>query len=268
VNYFREFIGNYLAATSHLGLVDHGAHRVLTLHYMSREGPFPVDLDFMRLCRATTPAERRAVQAVLDEFFPVVEGVRRNAECDRELAIALPRIEAARRNGSFGGRPQKNPVGNPTGIPAGFQSEPTGVPSAKPIQPPAARSIQKQRQRLLVSDWQASSADLAAAYEARSDLDINATLDKFMTYYGEREITKTAPMWSRAWLEWVAKERDGTCEVKGEHMHRNAVVAEHDPGRAAALRSAQDTARLLQQRATAESAVAMPDELRTRHGRV
>lgn len=114
MNYYRRFPGDYGAATAHLSLAEHGAYTLLLDLYYTTEQPFPVDLDLCRICRASTAAERRAVLKVADEFFPIDGDVRRNARADKELALAQPKIAAARENGKLGGRPPKeNPPDNP-----------------------------------------------------------------------------------------------------------------------------------------------------------
>jgi hypothetical protein len=99
--------------------------------YYAREAALPGDIAALnRIAAAQTPAERKAAQVVADRFFPLGEdGFRHNGRADREIAKAQKRINAARENGTRGGRPGKpndNPPGNPTGIPSG---NPLGTPS-------------------------------------------------------------------------------------------------------------------------------------------
>src|SRR6476661_4890699 len=62
-----------------------------------------------------TRHEQQAVKSVVHQFFPVspADGFRHNQRADREIAKARPKIEAARNNGSKGGRPRLvAPVGH------------------------------------------------------------------------------------------------------------------------------------------------------------
>jgi hypothetical protein len=56
-------------------------------------------------CRDTRREKGRAESC--GRVLPVDGDVRRNGRCDQELALALPKIESARRNGQLGGRPSK-----------------------------------------------------------------------------------------------------------------------------------------------------------------
>jgi uncharacterized protein YdaU (DUF1376 family) len=114
VNYYRTYPGDDAAATSHLTLEEIGAYKLIRDCYFSREGPLPADFDLYRLTRAVKRSERRAVMRVADEFFPLIDGVRRSAACDRELADAARKIATARENGRKSpGRPRTDEATDP-----------------------------------------------------------------------------------------------------------------------------------------------------------
>ena len=71
MNYYSKYPGDYLRDTPHLTLAQHGAYNLLLDYYYSRDGKaFPRDRRVIyRMLRADTPAEREAVDSVLDEFW-------------------------------------------------------------------------------------------------------------------------------------------------------------------------------------------------------
>ncbi|PYE79471.1 uncharacterized protein YdaU (DUF1376 family) [Xylophilus ampelinus] len=82
-------MGDYAADTQHLSWDEDCAYRRLLDQYYKREKPIPVDLkQACRLARAVTPAQRRAVEAVLREFFEQQDDGWHQARCDREIGVA------------------------------------------------------------------------------------------------------------------------------------------------------------------------------------
>jgi uncharacterized protein YdaU (DUF1376 family) len=88
MNWYARYHGDYMKDTSHLSLAEHGAYTVLLDHYYGTEKPLPDDhIALCRICRAFDDHERKAVQSVMDQFFPPSgEGTRRNKRADAEIA--------------------------------------------------------------------------------------------------------------------------------------------------------------------------------------
>lgn len=86
MNYYEHHIGDYAAATAHLSWDEDMAYTRLLRAYYHQEKGIPEGQQY-RLARASTPAQRRAVDAVIAEFFMLVDGVhlqkRAEAEIDR-----------------------------------------------------------------------------------------------------------------------------------------------------------------------------------------
>lgn len=89
MNYYMFNVGDYAAATQHLNELEDLAYRRLMDLYYGREEPIPLDMNkTYRLVRASSPGLKKAVTAVLAEFFTKDEDGYRNHRCDEEIAIA------------------------------------------------------------------------------------------------------------------------------------------------------------------------------------
>lgn len=85
MNYYAHHIGDYAAATGHLSWDEDMAYtRLLRAYYLHERG-IPEGQQY-RLARASTPAQRKAVDTVLAEFFSLVEGEHRQKRADDEIA--------------------------------------------------------------------------------------------------------------------------------------------------------------------------------------
>ncbi|PRP68719.1 hypothetical protein BUE93_20860 [Chromobacterium amazonense] len=127
MNFYKRFMGDYARATAHLSLAEHGAYTLLLDHYYATEKGLPADpVALFRICRAFTQEEQAAVQAVIDQFFPVAgDGMRHNSRADEQITEDMARIAIARENGKRGGR-RKQTQPEPNGNPAGLQNKPNG----------------------------------------------------------------------------------------------------------------------------------------------
>ncbi len=109
MNYYKRFPGDYSRDTAHLSLAEHGAYALLLDVYYATSRPLANDRAAVhRICRAFTPAERKAVDSILAQFFVADGDLLRNARADREIEAEQVRISKARENGNRGGRPRKN----------------------------------------------------------------------------------------------------------------------------------------------------------------
>jgi uncharacterized protein YdaU (DUF1376 family) len=100
VNYYERHLGDYAKDAGHLSMLEHGAYTLLLDRYYTTEQPIPAD-QAHRVCRARTKEERAAVDAVLAEFFVLVDGAWKSGRADREIAQYLetePDREAKREN--------------------------------------------------------------------------------------------------------------------------------------------------------------------------
>lgn len=162
MNYYKHHIGDYAAATAHLSWDEDIAYTRLIRVYYQHEKPIPEDIgQACRLVRASTPAQKRAVESVLREFFVLQSSGWHQKRCDAELANAAEKSEKNRVIGRKGGRPPKETQTVSENNPDGFCEETqtvkkeTQATSHKPIAsnqeeisneissaPPATRKIE------------------------------------------------------------------------------------------------------------------------------
>jgi uncharacterized protein YdaU (DUF1376 family) len=131
VNYWPRWVNAIKKRTATLSLMEMGAYDRLLDHYYSEEQPLPADLDeCCRIAAALTKDERKAVEKVLARFFVLGSAGFHNERADEEILLALPKIAAAKANGSKGGRPRGSP-NKPGGFPLGKPDETSGEPTPK-----------------------------------------------------------------------------------------------------------------------------------------
>lgn len=115
MNFYPRYPGDYMSKTMHLSMVEDGAYTRLLDWYYANEQPIPGERRYA-CARASNAIEKKAVDAVLAEFFVASEGTHRSARADAEIEAARKRIATARDNGKKGGKkPKENPAGNPVG---------------------------------------------------------------------------------------------------------------------------------------------------------
>lgn len=129
MNFYRKYPGDYARDTAHLSYAEHGVYNLLLDHCFATEKPLPKELaDIYRICRAMTAADRRVVQSVAKQFFPLTKDGRENPRAARQIPLEQERIRIAKENGRRGGRPPKAyPSGFIRNNPVGSQKEPSGL---------------------------------------------------------------------------------------------------------------------------------------------
>lgn len=86
MNHYPHHIGDYLKDTAHLTMIEDGAYRRLIDLYYQHEQPLPSEKrQVYRLARASSPAERKAVDTILDEYFTATPDGYRHSRCDEEI---------------------------------------------------------------------------------------------------------------------------------------------------------------------------------------
>lgn len=99
MNNYPRHVGDYIRDTVGLSMLEEGAYTRLLDQYYARELPLPREkAQLYRLARATTAAERKAVDAVIAQFFLPSPDGHRQSRADRELAKWYERSESARQS--------------------------------------------------------------------------------------------------------------------------------------------------------------------------
>lgn len=84
MNYYEHHLGDYAKDTAHLTIIEHGAYRLLLDRYYGTEQGIPAD-QAHRIARARSKEEKQAVDAVLQEFFILTDGVWKNNRAEQEI---------------------------------------------------------------------------------------------------------------------------------------------------------------------------------------
>lgn len=95
MNFYSRHIGDYLKDTAHLSLLEHGIYARLMDVYYTRESGIP-ESQAARLIGARAPEEVAAVQAVLAEFFKLVDGVWVQERCEQEISAYAEKCAKAK----------------------------------------------------------------------------------------------------------------------------------------------------------------------------
>lgn len=85
MNYYEHHLGDWAAATGHLTWDEDMAYTRLLRAYYHHEKPI-ADGQQYRLAKASTPAQKRAVDQVLSEFFELRDGAYHQKRADAEIA--------------------------------------------------------------------------------------------------------------------------------------------------------------------------------------
>ena len=107
MNYYEHHIGDYDKSTSHLTACEDGIYCRLLRRYYDSEAPLPVDLSAVqRLVRARSKDEKKAVQAMLMEFFSLADDGWHQFRCDKDIEKFRDKSAKAKRSAESRWNPQ------------------------------------------------------------------------------------------------------------------------------------------------------------------
>lgn len=87
MNFWNRHIGDIIRDTVSLTMLEDGAYNRLLDQYYQTERPLPLDKKMIyRLARATSTAERKACDFVIDTFFKAEQDGYHQKRCDLEIA--------------------------------------------------------------------------------------------------------------------------------------------------------------------------------------
>jgi uncharacterized protein YdaU (DUF1376 family) len=228
MNFYKHHLGDYDGHTAHLSWDEDMAYTRLIRVYYRRESPIP-HAERYRLSRASTKAQKAAVDAVLAEFFRNDGDVWRQKRCDEEIETYKAKADANRENGPKGGRPKthKEPKNNPDGFQKETHEEPTNnlsqnqIPEpepekAKPFASPdkSGSAINGEAVAYIPlnngSDWGVSKGFLAELEKAYPVVDGPKTLQEIRVWcLANPAKRKTKTGVARFVNNWFAREQDG-----------------------------------------------------------
>lgn len=102
--WMKFFVGDYLADTTHLTTVQHGAYLLLIMHYWRHEG-LPSDSEMLARITGLTRAEWRKCEPIIREFF---EKNWRHPRIDRDISEAFQSYQRRAKAGRRGGKAASN----------------------------------------------------------------------------------------------------------------------------------------------------------------
>lgn len=97
MNYYEHHLGDWAAATGHLTWDEDMAYTRLLRAYYHTEQAIPEGQQY-RLAKAATPAQRKAVDQVLAEFFELRDGRYHQKRADEEIARYQDKQAKAKRS--------------------------------------------------------------------------------------------------------------------------------------------------------------------------
>lgn len=212
MNHYPHHIGDFVKDTLGFSQGAVGAYRLLMDAYYANEEAPSVDEVYV-IGRATTAAERRAVEKALTKF-ELRNGRFHHKRVDEELAAYYGRADSARENGKKGGRPKKKPTGNPqiTEQQTGHEThnEPSKkLASSQEPNPPSLRSGGARGTRL-PADWVIPEALKAWTLKEQPSWDeahVAKVAASFRDYWTDKPGKDGVKLqWAGTWRNWVRKE--------------------------------------------------------------
>jgi len=201
VNYYPRHIGDYLTATAHLSLLEHGVYSRLLDVYYTREAPIP-DEQAERLVGARTQEEREAVRVVLGEFFELTDEGWRQARCDEEIGKYLEKSDKAKASAAASVNARS---ANAQRTLNGRSTDVELTKNQEPITPSLRSGV--ARATRLPPNWEPDDEAWQKACEAlRSTADACTELDKFRDYWAAQPGQKGVKAdWQATWRNWTRR---------------------------------------------------------------
>lgn len=229
MNYFEFHLGDYSAATSHLSWDEDMAYERLIRAYYHHEKPIPLEISAAcRLARATTPAQRKAVEIVLSEFFFQADDGWHQKRCDEEIARYMDKQSKAKR--SANARWKTKPADTERNANASAEALPTDDErnadamrthsEGNALQTPDTRHQAPDKERegatatvaargaRLSTDWVLPEDWSNWARTERPDLDPAKVAERFADHWAAKPGADGRKLdWLATWRNWVRAER-------------------------------------------------------------
>lgn len=219
--YMPFYVGDYLADTTHLTTIEHGAYLLLLATMWRAGGSLPADdAKLSRFCRLT-PAQWDRIKGTILSFFNMEDGQITQSRLVREMERHSKAVKQRRDSGSLGGKAKalknnENAVAGATVSPK--QPEPEPEPKKETEANASAKTDgPKAKGMRLPDDWTPQFAEIAFAKQQGMTLEeINLEADKFRDFWcakpgaGGRKSD-----WPATWRNWCRNRRTGPSVAGG-----------------------------------------------------
>lgn len=230
-------VGDYAAATAHLSDAEDLAYRRLLDAYYARETPLPTDeAACCRLIRATTPSTRRAVGAVLREFFSCEADGWHQKRVDIEINRYHDKSAKARASGQRSGEVRRTNVertlnerspDDRTNVELTTNHEPrtTKAPIQRTVVEAAASPPTTRRKARLPDGWALPKAwgEWAQAERGWPADEVRRVAALFADHWHGKGEARAD--WLATWRNWVRREASAKPRADARTDARNAFAA-------------------------------------------
>lgn len=207
MNFYKRHLGDYARDTGHLTPLQHGIYTLLLDYYYATEKPIP-RANLHRVARARTPEERRAADAVGNEFFEADGPVLRNKRVESEIHKFLDKSNKARDASALRWHSDGNAIQNPESRIQKKAKEEEKIGEA------ALRATTTKRGERLQADWTCPEEWGHWARSDRPGVDVELEAAKFRDHWiaaAGRGATKLD--WFATWRNWIRSSRSPLTQV-------------------------------------------------------
>jgi uncharacterized protein YdaU (DUF1376 family) len=233
MNYFKDHIGDYAAATSHLSWDEDMAYTRLIRAYYLSEKPIPVNMAAAcRMARATSKAQKEAVKTVLDEFFILQDDGWHQKRCDEEIDhFQGKRKKAAASADSRWERERLQNEGNANAMQGDMRTHSEGNANHKPLTTNQEPITKEKRGRFTPP---ALKEVEEYCLERKNSINPQTFLDFYQANGWVQGKGKPVKDWRACVRTWEAREKDspqkkgnGTIPSPNDHRALEVYASDH-----------------------------------------
>jgi uncharacterized protein YdaU (DUF1376 family) len=208
MNYYEHHLGDWAAATGHLSWDEDMAYTRLLRAYYHAEKAIPEGQQY-RLSKASTPTQRKAVEAVLAEFFELRDGSFFQKRAEEELARFKDKQAKAKASANARwSQSERNANASPNAMRTHSEGNALQTPDTRHQSKEEGIKGERQRGARLPSDWCLPDEWASWAKDERPDLDPSVTASKFRDYWAAKPGAAGRKLdWLATWRNWVREER-------------------------------------------------------------
>lgn len=216
MNYYEHHLGDWAAATGHLTWDEDMAYTRLLRAYYHHERAIPEGQQY-RLAKASTPAQRKAVDQVLAEFFTLIDGHHHQKRADAEIARCQDKQRKAKASAdarwSHTGR---NANASPNAMRTHSDGNALQTPVTRHQEEKETGAAKSQRSsRKCPDSFEPPDADAFCAAEAKG-VDWRSETAKFRDHTFKTPLTDWLGAW-RNWMRRAAEQRLPVATQAGRH---------------------------------------------------